>query len=372
MERENVRRPYRPNNRNNRNRGDNGANNNNRNNFQNRDDDMANNDRNNLGGNAPNNNGNNFQNRGGNAANNNRNNFRNRGDNGANNNRNNFRNRGNNAANNNPNNFQNGGNDPANNNQNKDDDAPRKSDKGPIAKRERKTEATNPIGYKTLEAVLKTENDVELILKLSSRMNGFLLLLDQPSIRPDFMCLILATLAKASQTSTEQSTVQMLVHFFMEIIPKLSSKSNFHRELKLYIAELSNHCAIHSPQKPKHVEAIQNLLIFLRRLQLLIYQKSFDAVSDLMQLITAQIEFINRKGNALSDYIVEVMAQLNDAVENFEQMKNETEKTEVLMEPPNDFRQMGIYPDTYDILSNHDHSFERILSKEDTTQSIII
>ncbi|XP_031618979.1 NFX1-type zinc finger-containing protein 1 [Contarinia nasturtii] len=221
--------------------------------------------------------------------------------------------------------------------------------------RKKNNEAKHPIGYKTLETVLeKVENDAEFILKLSSKMNGFLLLLDQQPIRPDFMCLVLAALARASKSSTEQDTIQLLVHFYMEIIPKLNSKSNFYSVLKLYISDFDKNLAIHSPWRQKHVEAIQNLLIFLRRLQLTLYQKSFDAVRDLMQNITAQIEFLNRKGNALNEFIVDMMNQLNDSVENFEQMKEETEKIEVLREPPEEFRKIGIYPGTFDILSNHE------------------
>lgn len=215
-------------------------------------------------------------------------------------------------------------------------------------------EATKPIGFKTLESHLEIENDTQLILKLSSKMNGFLLLLDQQPIRPDFMCLILAALARASESSTELNTVQVLIHFFMEIVKKMSNQSNFYRELKLYIANLSNNCAIYAPQRDKHIKAIQNVLTFLHRMQSTIYQKSFDAVSDLMQLITAQIEFINRKGNTLTESIMLKMNQLNDAVDNYEQMREETETTEILMEPPEDFREIGIYPDTFDILSNHE------------------
>lgn len=215
-------------------------------------------------------------------------------------------------------------------------------------------ENTKPIGYKTLETVLKTDGDVEFILKLSSETNGFLLLLDQRNIRTDMMCLILSALAKASETSTELQTVQMLVHFYMKIVPKLHSTANFHRELKLYIADLSNHFAAYAMQRQKHTEAVQNLLIFLRRLQLTIYQKSFDAIQHLMQPLTAQINHINRKGNTLNEFIAGMLDQLNESVEKFEEMRDETEQAEILMEPPEDFRKISIYPDTFDILSNHE------------------
>lgn len=220
--------------------------------------------------------------------------------------------------------------------------------------RKRRTfEAQKPIGYRTLEAVLQTENEMEFICKLSSTTNGFLLLLDQHPIRPEFMCLILAALAKASNSNSEQNTTQALVHLFIAIIPKLKSDSNFHRELKLYIADFSKHCDITSSYRAKHVKAIDDLVKFLRRLQLTTYQRSFDVVRDLMQLITAQISFINRKGNALSESIVETMDQLNESVDKFEETREETEKTEVLLEPPNEFRKIGIYPDAFDILCDH-------------------
>lgn len=251
-------------------------------------------------------------------------------------------------------------------NRKKNDNTTKSNGKGPVAgpsgvpnpnDRNKKTfEATKPIGYKTLETVLKGENDAEIILKLSSTTNGYLLRLDQPSIESRFMCLILAALARASRSSTETDTIQLLVHFYMKIIQKLDKKSNFNRELKLFIADLSSHFIISSMDLHHqiYVDAIENLLVFLRRLQLTIYQKSFDIVRDLMQLITAQIEFINRKGNTLNVYIVDTTNDLNVAVENFEQMRDETEKDEVLMEPPEDFRKIGIYPDTFDILSNHE------------------
>lgn len=241
-----------------------------------------------------------------------------------------------------------------NNNRNGNNNILKNKDKGPSGAKTRRTEAERPIGFKTLDNLLKTtDNETELITKLSSKMNGFLLLLDQQSIRSDLMCLILAALANVSRSSTELTTTQLLVHFYMEIIPRLEGQSNFHRELKLYIADLSSNIAIHASNRLKHITTLEDLLTFLRRMQTILYQKSFKAVQELMLNITAQIEFINRKGNLVNDSIVELMNQLNESVENVEQMRNETEKIEVLMEPPNEFRKIGIYPDTFDILSDH-------------------
>lgn len=251
---------------------------------------------------------------------------------------------------------------------NKNDNGTKSNDKGPVAgpsgvstfpnrnKRNKKTfEVTKPIGYKKLETVLRVENDAELISKLGSPTNGFLLRLDQHLTNPEFMCLILAALARASKSSTETNTIQLLSHFYMEIIRKLGNKSNFHRELIVFIAGLNNHfgkCS--SPHRQKYIEAIENLLVFLRRLQLTIYQRSFDIIRDLMNIITPQIEFINRKGNSLNDFIVSTINDLNKSVENFEHIRDETEQVGDLIELPDDFRKIGIYPDAFDILSNHE------------------
>lgn len=214
-------------------------------------------------------------------------------------------------------------------------------------------EARRPIGFRTLENVFKIDGDTELILKLSSERNGFLLLLDQPNIRADFMCLILSVLARVSESVPEKDTVHLLGIFFKKIISKLNDSENFYRELKLYIADLSNHIAEQSLNRQKHIDAVQSLLVFLRQLQLTIYTESFAAVRDLVQLVTVQIEFLNRNGNALNEFIVGRLAELNESIGNFAQMRDETERTEALMGPPDDFRKIGIYPDAFDILSNH-------------------
>lgn len=205
---------------------------------------------------------------------------------------------------------------------------------------------------KMLENMLKISDDAELISTLSCEKR-FLSLLEQP-IDSDVMCHILDALARASESSSEQGTVQLLGLFYMKFIPKLDADANFHRELKLYIADLGSHVAIQSPHRQIHIEAVQNLLIFLRQLHATIRHKSFDAVRDFTQLLTAQIEFINRKGNALNELIVDILAQLNESVAESELMWIETEKTKVLLEPPEDFRKISIYPDAFDILGDHE------------------
>lgn len=206
------------------------------------------------------------------------------------------------------------------------------------------------MGYKKLEEIVKNDTEVKLILNLSSA--SFMQLLDQKDIRLDVMCLILAALAKTSDSSTEQETTRLLIHLYMKIIPKLSSKGNFYHALVMYNANLAKQLA--SPKRQNHIEAVQNLLKFLRRLQLTLCHKSFDVVQEIVDLFAPQIEYINRKGNLLNDEILELLEELNESMKNFDRVKVETEKHEVLLAPPEDFRIIPIYPSTEDILHNHE------------------
>lgn len=211
-----------------------------------------------------------------------------------------------------------------------------------------------PINFKTLENMLKTESETKLILALSLEANGFWLMLEQNDIRPDLMCLILAALAQASECSTEQETVHLLVQFYIKIIPKLSINANFQREIIMYSVNLRIQLAAHSPTRQTHIDAVHNLLKFLRRLQLTLYQKSFDVVQNIVDQFASQIEYINRGDNAMDNGIVELLAELKETIQNFDQMKAETEKHEVLLEPPEDFRNIPIYPTAADILYNRE------------------
>lgn len=210
-----------------------------------------------------------------------------------------------------------------------------------------------PMPMPKLLKVLQISDDVERILALSSEQDGFLVLLEQQDIPKSSMFLILTALAKVSESSSEKCTVELLVYFYVKIIPKLSSESNFYREMKLYIADWGKHIVEDSVNRRAHITAVQNLLIFLQRLQGAIRQKSSDAVRNLMQLIEVQIEFINLKGHSLDETIVEILSNLNATADSLKQMQIEKKRTEVLLEPPEDFRAIGIYPDTYDILSDH-------------------
>lgn len=210
---------------------------------------------------------------------------------------------------------------------------------------------TFPMGYKKLEEIVKNDSEAKLILNLSS-VSFFLLLEQKDQITPDLMCLILDALAKASESSSEQEIARLLIHFYLKIIPKLNCKGNFYHALLMYSTSLAKH--LDSSSRLNHVAAVQNLLKFLLRLQSTLCHKSYDVVQEIVNLFAPQIEYINRKGNLLNEEILELLKELNESVENFDRMKVETKKHEVLVAPPDDFRTIPIYLSTEDILHNHE------------------
>lgn len=241
------------------------------------------------------------------------------------------------------------------NNLNLDLDGPVSGQSGKIQRNKRNQiafEATRPIGFRTLENVLKIDGDAELILKLSSGRNGFLLLLDEPNIRTELMCLILSVLAKASECSTDHDTCELLRLFYVKIIPKLNCKSNFNRELKFFVGNLNNDSGENTLIDEEIVKAVNNLLILLRRLHCAVNEQSFDAVQDLMQFITSQIEFVNRNGMPMNESITELLAQINLSLENGMPAVDEADACDTFFD--GDFREINIFPNTEDIFGDHE------------------
>lgn len=203
----------------------------------------------------------------------------------------------------------------------------------------------------TLQKMLLINDDTALILSLSAEKNGFPILLDQQNIPSDVMCQIFGALAKASKSPTESQTVQLLVYLFMKIISKLSNNANFYREIKLYITNMSSYMTDGMPlQRAKHVQAVHDLMVFLNRLQETLPRKSFEAICDLTQLITVQVEYMKRRDNPMNASVVDLLEKLNGSVENWKTFQMDREKAAALDKAPDDFREISIYPYYSDIL----------------------
>lgn len=211
-----------------------------------------------------------------------------------------------------------------------------------------------PIGYKKLEELLQLF-DAQLILQLSAEGNGFLLLLQQPGIKEGLMCLILSAFAKASDCATDGNTQQLLIHFFTKILPSRQNESTFFaQELRIFVTFLPKRIEPNYREHERYIQSILDLLKFLRRLQLTMFKRSCDVINDIAPLITAQIDFINRKGQRLSDETIELLADINASIETGVPNQEENEKAEALFEPPEDYRTISIFPTSQDISFDHE------------------
>ncbi|XP_037044307.1 NFX1-type zinc finger-containing protein 1-like [Bradysia coprophila] len=213
-----------------------------------------------------------------------------------------------------------------------------------------------PIGFKSLETAILTMEHSKLLINLSSSTFGFLTLLQQRSIQPGITCLILSALSKAVD-SADSETRKMISYFLRKILPINNGPDNFMTKvLPIFVMNLQKYTSDNYNERERFIVAIFDLLKFIQQVQLILPQGSRDIFSDLVPGIQAQIEFINRKGNRFSSETMELLADVVNVIEKF----NETEpiganvEFEILNEPPEDFRTIQICPDADDILHNHE------------------
>jgi len=214
------------------------------------------------------------------------------------------------------------------------------------------------IGYKALEAAILTMDHSRFLIELSSNTFGFLTLLHQQTIQPGMMCLILTTLSKAVNSPPDTESRKMVLYFLRKILPNNKSCDNFMTKvLPIFVMNLQKYTGASYNERERYIEAIFNLLKFIQQVQLIMPQGSRDAFSDIVPGIQAQIEFINRKGNCLTKETMELLVDVCNVTEKFnekEQQVGASVEFEIPNEPPEDFRSIQICPDAEDILHNHE------------------
>ncbi len=224
-------------------------------------------------------------------------------------------------------------------------------------KNEKYNRPARPIGYLALEAAISTMDHSRLVIELSSNTFGFLTLLQQRTIQPGMMCLVLSALSKAVDCPADSESRKMVLYLLMKILPKNKSDDNFMTKvLPIFVMNLQKYTSPNYHERENFVRAILDLLKFIQRVQLVMPQGSRDAFSDLVPGIQAQIEFINRKGRCFSNETMELLADVGDAIEKFNEKEPDGANVEfeVLNEPPEDFRSIQICPSAEDILFNHE------------------
>lgn len=216
---------------------------------------------------------------------------------------------------------------------------------------------TKPIGYKALEAAILTMDHSKLLIELSSNTFGFLTLLQQPTIQPGQMCLILSALVKVVNSPADGEARKMVLYFLGKILPRNESTHNFMaKALPIFVMHLQTYTNADHNERERYIQAVFDLLKFIQQVQLIMPQGSRDTFSVLVPSIQAQIEFINRKGNCFSSETMELLADVSNVTEKFneKQQVGANVEFEIMNEPPEDFRSIQICPDADDILHNQE------------------
>lgn len=210
-----------------------------------------------------------------------------------------------------------------------------------------------PIGYVKLKEMLDENDDATLILKLSFPNGGFMSLLKETKIESGKMCMVLEVLAKVAQSAADEHTRQVKINFYMDLLADEKGKSNhLQTHLVTFIASLFIYMDESHRDYIPHMAAVDNLLILLRSFQETVVAASFDMVFGILLSIRGTIDHVNRKGTAFSKETMQLLADIDESVNNLKQKENEIVDAETTVrpyEPPDDFRQISICPSIEDI-----------------------
>lgn len=212
-----------------------------------------------------------------------------------------------------------------------------------------------PIGFLALEKAMASMDHSKFLLEITSNHFGFLTLLQKNTIEPGIMCLILSAFVKAVNSPTDGESRKMVLYFLEKILPNKKSSENFMRKvLPVFVMNLQKYTSPIYHERQRYIQAILDLLKFIRQVQLIMPQGSRDIVSDIVPGLQAQIEYINRKGICFTDETMALLADITNSIENLN-IKGEVVSTfEIPDEPPEDFRLIQVCPDSHDILHNHE------------------
>lgn len=195
---------------------------------------------------------------------------------------------------------------------------------------------TRPIGYKALEAAILTMDHSKFLIELSSNTFGFLTLLQQRTIQPGIMCLILSALVKAVCSPPDSESRKMVLYFLGKIVPRNKTADNFMTKvLPIFVMNFHKYTNPNYNERERYIQAILDLLNFVQQVQLIMPQGSRDVFSDLVPGIQAQIEFINRKGNCFTRETMELLADVSNVIEKFNEKEpiGANVEFEILNEP---------------------------------------
>lgn len=209
------------------------------------------------------------------------------------------------------------------------------------------------ISVRKLSEWIEKRDDDDLILSLTFEENGFFKRLDEDDKNSahESMFLILKALAKVCQCNSSQETMKLLAAFLIKMVQKLKKNTKFYQKLIVFLSEMI--VSLHPSSE--YEKAIINLLHFLRKLQITIQTSSRDCIDGYLPLILSQVETVNRKGVYTSIEIINLVNELQVYAANNQQtdeQKKPSLMNDAVIEAPNDYREMSIFPTHADIVES--------------------
>lgn len=203
-----------------------------------------------------------------------------------------------------------------------------------------------PMTYTQLQRLNGTNDQSELLLKLQMDIERFVLLLEQKGNHSmEIMCLILSVLSKVSDCQTDNTRI-LLNRLFVKILP---CKHFLKSKMTDFIAQLTQHMG--TVNRNNYLKATNDLLRFVRQLQLTMPKASNGDVRVVSLLLTAQFNKINCKEDIIPKEDIDLLEMINDTLEDSVASKQAAPYEFPVEKPPNDFRTISICPTIEDILT---------------------
>nr|XP_022912880.1 NFX1-type zinc finger-containing protein 1-like isoform X1 [Onthophagus taurus] len=202
-----------------------------------------------------------------------------------------------------------------------------------------------PLGFKKLEEVLAGEIPENVLTFLNENFDGLLLLLQEPDLSPDYISLILRSVVKIAESYFEPLKVKIL----HEVI-----EDNFIKQLINFLTQL--HLAEErDKRRAKYFwsnpnEFFSHLNIFCETVIKMIPSEGKAVLPKLIKAAIFVIPYLNLSADILEQYEELQIFVLNE-IEKFHKKHEKliVKKDQNDPEPPEDFREIPVYPEAIEI-----------------------
>lgn len=226
-------------------------------------------------------------------------------------------------------------------------------ERGGVRKEEDKKSTYQPLGYKALEDICKSNSPEDGILDLANKSRRFEALLNSKTeIRPDLMKLIIHAVNLCC------SSIGVIEH--TDHILRLVMKTNFIRlHLSSFISQISFNSELSDTFQPENV-ILQLAEAFLELLQR--FGREIVDTIPLAQLSEALEELKNKRPLHDGDKLDQKVRRVKELREEIIRRKIESarkQEDESELVPPQDFREVSVIPQAADLI-NHCKPFLRV------------